>query len=39
MVGDDGNGMCSSLKILVPVLQGQDHCEEFAVIDIIVVLG
>ena len=39
MVGDDGDRMCSPLKILVPFLQGQYYCKEFMIIDVIVVLG
>ena len=39
MVGDDGNRMCGFLEILIPFLQCQDHCKEFAIIDIVVSLG
>ena len=39
MVGDDSDGMCDSLKILMPFLQCQDYRKEFPVIDVIVALG
>ena len=39
MVSDDGDGVCSSLEILMPFFQCQDYHEEFPVIDVIVALG
>ena len=39
MVGDNGDGMCGSLEILMPFLQGQYYHKEFMIVDVIVVLG
>ena len=39
MVGNDGDGVCGSLEVLTPFLQGEDYCKEFTIIDVVVVLG
>ena len=39
MVGDDRDGVCGSLEILMPFFQSEDYSQEFPVVDVIVALG
>ena len=39
MIHDDGDRVCGPLEIMMPLFQCQDHCKEFIIIDIIVLLG
>ena len=39
MIGDDGYWVLCSLEVLTPFFQGQNDCEEFSVVYVIISLG